>query len=181
MRPSGYGESAYRCSQAMDIGQRSDQRRKATCNMSAVASECLPHLTHLPQTLLPNWRRSGNLSQHRRPLTWHDARHLLPAGHAINAYQHLMTRVDPKQIEAMVEANKESLQPVHPQARIPKRAMPSTSSTQAKMQARYRRNHLHRRLQQGRPAHRANRQRRACGRRRKTAAADAGYRRRKNP
>jgi methionyl-tRNA synthetase len=31
------------------------------------------------------------------------------AGHAINAYEHLMTRVDPKQIDALVEANKESL------------------------------------------------------------------------
>jgi len=34
---------------------------------------------------------------------------LLPAGHTINAYQHLMTRIDNKQIEALVEANKQSL------------------------------------------------------------------------
>jgi|APLak6261659701_1056019.scaffolds.fasta_scaffold00333_6 methionyl-tRNA synthetase len=44
------------------------------------------------------------------PLSWQDAASCLPAGHAINPYQHLMTRLDPKQIEAMVEANKESLQ-----------------------------------------------------------------------
>jgi methionyl-tRNA synthetase len=31
-------------------------------------------------------------------------------GHKINGYKHLMTRVDPKQIEALVAANKESLQ-----------------------------------------------------------------------
>jgi methionyl-tRNA synthetase len=32
--------------------------------------------------------------------------------HVINPYSHLMTRIDPKHIEAMTEANKESLQAV---------------------------------------------------------------------
>ena len=45
------------------------------------------------------------------PLTWADAQTLLAAGHAINAYEHLMTRVDPKLIEKLVDANKESLAP----------------------------------------------------------------------
>ncbi len=45
------------------------------------------------------------------PLTWQDAQTLLPAGHAINPYQHLMTRIDPKQIEAMTEENKATLAP----------------------------------------------------------------------
>jgi methionyl-tRNA synthetase len=44
-------------------------------------------------------------------LQWEDALTLLPDGHGINAYQHLMSRLDPKCIEAMVEANKENLQP----------------------------------------------------------------------
>ena len=43
------------------------------------------------------------------PMTWMDAASRLPAGHTINAYSHLMTRIDPKQIVALVEANKESL------------------------------------------------------------------------
>jgi len=34
---------------------------------------------------------------------------LLPAGHSIHAYQHLMTRIDSKQIDGLVEANKQSL------------------------------------------------------------------------
>jgi methionyl-tRNA synthetase len=46
------------------------------------------------------------------PLTWDDAATSLPAGHAINAYNHLMTRIDPKQIAKLIEANKESLAPV---------------------------------------------------------------------
>jgi methionyl-tRNA synthetase len=36
---------------------------------------------------------------------------LLPAGHAINEYKHLMTRIDPKHVEAMVDENKQSLEP----------------------------------------------------------------------
>jgi methionyl-tRNA synthetase len=43
------------------------------------------------------------------PLRWADAGHLLPPGHRINAYEHLMQRIDPKQIAALVEANRESL------------------------------------------------------------------------
>ncbi len=45
------------------------------------------------------------------PLAWTDTQGLLAAGHGINTYEHLMTRVDPKLIEKLVEANKESLAP----------------------------------------------------------------------
>ena len=45
------------------------------------------------------------------PLNWTDIWAPLPAGHAINEYQHLMTRIDPKKIEIMVEENKQSLAP----------------------------------------------------------------------
>ncbi len=44
-------------------------------------------------------------------LTWADIHQALTIGHAINPYQHLMTRIDPKQVEAMIEANQESLAP----------------------------------------------------------------------
>ena len=43
------------------------------------------------------------------PLRWSDATTWLPDGHAINEYKHLMTRVDQKQIAALVEANTENL------------------------------------------------------------------------
>ncbi|HEY9278352.1 MAG TPA: methionine--tRNA ligase [Methylotenera sp.] len=45
-----------------------------------------------------------------RPLTWAVVEASLPGQHSINSYEHLITRVDPKQIEAMTEANKENLQ-----------------------------------------------------------------------
>ncbi|MDZ4201717.1 MAG: methionine--tRNA ligase [Gallionella sp.] len=46
------------------------------------------------------------------PLTWDNAWQPLPAGHTIETYQHLATRLDPKLIEAMLAANQENLKPV---------------------------------------------------------------------
>ena len=43
------------------------------------------------------------------PLSWPDAAHILDG--KINDYAHLATRIDPKLIEAMVEANKQTLAP----------------------------------------------------------------------
>jgi len=45
------------------------------------------------------------------PLQWTDLATLLPAGHRIQAYQHLMTRIDPKQIEALIADNTQTLAP----------------------------------------------------------------------
>jgi methionyl-tRNA synthetase len=55
------------------------------------------------------------------PLAWSDASSLLAAEHRIEPYKHLMARVDPKQIKALVEANKESLQatPQNQTSKIP--------------------------------------------------------------
>ncbi len=39
---------------------------------------------------------------------WKDAWRHLPAGHKINAYEHLMTRIEPRVIHAMVEASKQN-------------------------------------------------------------------------
>ena len=44
------------------------------------------------------------------PMQWADAQHLL-LDHTINTYSHLMVRIDPKNIAAMVEENKQSLEP----------------------------------------------------------------------
>jgi methionyl-tRNA synthetase len=40
-------------------------------------------------------------------MQWSDAHSLLPDGHRIGAYQHLLTRVDPKQLEALFDIEKE--------------------------------------------------------------------------
>ena len=48
------------------------------------------------------------------PLTWADSATLLAAGHAIQPYQHLMTRIDAQQVAALVAANTASLTPAAP-------------------------------------------------------------------
>ncbi|MBK1681239.1 methionine--tRNA ligase [Rhodocyclus tenuis] len=45
------------------------------------------------------------------PFAWSDVGQPLAAGHEIKPYQHLMTRVDKKQIDALVAANRETLAP----------------------------------------------------------------------
>jgi methionyl-tRNA synthetase len=45
------------------------------------------------------------------PLSWADRLTLLPPEHVICEYQHLMTRIDQKNIDAMIEANKQTLEP----------------------------------------------------------------------
>jgi methionyl-tRNA synthetase len=52
----------------------------------------------------------------------------LSSAHPINAYKHLMTRVDPKQIEALLAANRDSLQATEA-------AAPADAKTKAKAQA----------------------------------------------
>src|SRR5690606_28521524 len=45
------------------------------------------------------------------PLAWTETWQPLPAGHTITPYQHMMTRVERKQIDVLIEANRESLAP----------------------------------------------------------------------
>ena len=47
------------------------------------------------------------------PLTWDDAKTLL-LGHSIQVYQHLMARVETKQIDALLAANKQTLEAAQP-------------------------------------------------------------------
>ena len=68
-------------------------------------------LTVLLKPILPVVAGKVEQFMNIAPLAWSDARTLLAGGHAINAYAHLMTRVDPKLIEQLVEANRESLAP----------------------------------------------------------------------
>lgn len=73
-------------------------------------------LTVLLKPVLPATAAKVEAFMNLAPLTWADAGTLLAGGHAINAYSHLMTRVDAKQIEALIEANKQSLAPATAEA-----------------------------------------------------------------
>jgi len=45
------------------------------------------------------------------PLTWRDLSDILPAGHEIGVYEHLMQRVDPKQVEALFDTGEPEVKP----------------------------------------------------------------------
>ncbi len=77
-------------------------------------------LTVLLKPILPAVAGKVEKFLNSAPLIWADAQSLLAAGHGINAYEHLMTRVDPGLIEKLVEANKESLAPA-PEQQSPQR------------------------------------------------------------
>ena len=68
-------------------------------------------LTVLLKPILPVLAGKVEAFLNIAPLNWSDTQGLLAAGHGINAYEHLMTRVDPKLIEKLIAANKESLAP----------------------------------------------------------------------
>lgn len=74
------------------------------------ALEMFRLLTLYLKPVLPKLAGEIELFLNIAPLTWSAVDAALPAQHAINNYEHLITRVDPKQIEAMTEANKENLQ-----------------------------------------------------------------------
>ncbi|QBQ98247.1 methionine--tRNA ligase [Paraburkholderia pallida] len=66
------------------------------------------------------------------PLTWADAGKALSSQQPINAYKHLMTRVDPKQIEALLAANRDSLQATEAPAAAADASKKSKASKEAK-------------------------------------------------
>ncbi|HZV97738.1 MAG TPA: methionine--tRNA ligase [Methylophilaceae bacterium] len=86
-------------------------------NLHTVCSEALEMfrlLTLYLKPVLPKLAVAIEQFMNISPLGWSDAAISLADGHEIQTYQHLITRIDPKYIEAMIEANKESLQPIAP-------------------------------------------------------------------
>ena len=66
-------------------------------------------LTIYLKPVLPMLATNAEAFLNVAPLQWSDAGTLLPAGHVIRPYKHLMQRIDPKQIEALIAANVQSL------------------------------------------------------------------------
>jgi methionyl-tRNA synthetase len=73
------------------------------------------------------------------PLAWADAATPLSSTQPINAYQHLMTRIDPKLIEALIAANRGSLQPTETGAAAAaasaSTSVPASAGSKAKQKA----------------------------------------------
>lgn len=73
------------------------------------ALEMFRLLTLYLKPVLPNVALEIEQFLNIAPLAWAEVDSSLPAQHRINAYEHLITRVDPKLVAAMTDANKENL------------------------------------------------------------------------
>ncbi len=77
-------------------------------------SECIDYfrfMTILLRPILPKLAAQAANFLNDPDLSWQSAVSPLPQGHKIANYQHLMIRIDQKQIDAMIEANKQTLVP----------------------------------------------------------------------
>ena len=92
---------------AKQEGMAAEAKLHADCSS---ALEMFRLLTLYLKPALPDL--AGNIERFLNisPLTWSSVNDSFADGHAINEYNHLITRIDPKHIEAMTEANKETLQ-----------------------------------------------------------------------
>jgi len=66
-------------------------------------------LTLYLKPILPKLAQRAEEFLNIAPLPWTDPGHLLPPSHLINPYEHLMQRIEPKQIEALLAVNRETM------------------------------------------------------------------------
>jgi methionyl-tRNA synthetase len=83
-----------------------DEKLQSVCS---TALELFRQLTVLLKPVLPHLAAEVERFLNIAPLVWDDFGSTLASGHTINEYRHLMTRIDPKQVIALVDANKETL------------------------------------------------------------------------
>ncbi|GAB3626373.1 methionyl-tRNA synthetase [Pandoraea terrae] len=82
----------------------------------SVCLEAFRLLTLYLKPVLPGTAEAVERFLNIAPLTWLDVASPLSEAHPVAAYKHLMTRVEGKQIEAMLAANRDSLQAAPPAA-----------------------------------------------------------------
>ena len=89
---------------------KQDGQDEALQQVCSDALEMFRLLTLYLKPVLP--KLAGEIEQFLNiaPLSWTSVNAGLSLQHSINEYQHLITRIEAKQIEAMTEANKENLQ-----------------------------------------------------------------------
>ena len=79
--------------------------------VSSVALNLFRLLTIYLKPVLPKMAADVEAFLGVPPLQWQNDASLLPTGHVINVYQHLMTRIDPKQVQALIGADEDSPAP----------------------------------------------------------------------
>ncbi|WP_301102237.1 methionine--tRNA ligase [Propionivibrio sp.] len=97
-----------------ELAKQADNNPEVSAQLHAACSEAIEAfrlLTLYLKPVLPKVAQAVEAFLGIAPLTWSDAAKPLAAGHQINSYTHLMTRIDPKQIAALVDANKATFSP----------------------------------------------------------------------
>ncbi|MDR1530072.1 MAG: methionine--tRNA ligase [Burkholderiales bacterium] len=96
----------------------SDAERADLHDTCSAALEVFRLLTLYLKPILPRLAGEAEQFLNIASLAWSDADVPLPMGHRVNIYQHLMTRVDGKQIDQLLEAQaKQQIQKSEPEAK----------------------------------------------------------------
>ncbi len=101
--------NAYVAEQAPWVIAKQEGRQHDLQRVCSIALEAFRLLTLYLKPVLPNIAQEVEAFLNIPPLSWADVNNCLNAGHQIGQYKHLITRIDPKAIEAMTEVNKENL------------------------------------------------------------------------
>ncbi|HVL08831.1 MAG TPA: methionine--tRNA ligase, partial [Burkholderiaceae bacterium] len=89
---------------------KQDDQRAALHAACSVALEAFRLLTVYLKPIMPAMAEGVETFLNIPPLTWASVATPLQADRPVNAYRHLMTRIDTKQIDTLLAANRESLQ-----------------------------------------------------------------------
>ncbi len=87
---------------------KSPERSADLHSRCSVAINLFRHLTLYLKPVLPVVARDAEEFLNVAPLAWSDAELFLVEGHRIGEYQHLMTRVDPRQIDALFDSPRQA-------------------------------------------------------------------------
>jgi len=89
-----------------------DEARLGELHMVCTAAiNCFRLLTIYLKPVLPSLAAAAEAFLNAGDLTWADSSRTFPAGHAIDRYFHLMSRIDAKQVEALLEGPKAAVAP----------------------------------------------------------------------
>lgn len=88
----------------------SEAERTLLHNTCSVALEAFRLLSLYLKPILPRLVTDAERFLNIAPMCWRDAQAPLAAGHVINEYQHLMKRIDPKQIDQLLEAQQATME-----------------------------------------------------------------------
>jgi methionyl-tRNA synthetase len=86
---------------------KNDENNLALHKACSVILNAFHLLTAYLAPILPKLATDAAAFLNVKGYDWSDTKRLLPADHQINPYKHLMSRIDPKQIDALLDAPKE--------------------------------------------------------------------------